>query len=194
MSDFKTIDALKKYLDERADEDARFWKYMQEAADDLIKHSFAAGALPSRKDNIDMLRLDCRNAGVAGYAADWEGSNKGITLQSLSRTKAIFRTWTDAYDALAAIAITRWRSVICEERKPKRKASEIPPVFVPIICPEWRTGEPPRDGRYLCKLDLGLNKPTEQSCEYKDGAWTAYGRPVADVGEVVGWWPLPDRG
>ena len=60
--------------------------------------------------------------------------------------------------------------------------------------PKWQTGKPPRAGRYLCKLDLGLNKPTEQSCEYKDGAWTAYGRSVADVGEVVGWWPLPDRG
>ena len=59
--------------------------------------------------------------------------------------------------------------------------------------PTWFEGEPPRDGRYLCMLDLGLNKPTEQSCEYKDGKWTAYGRPVADVGKVVGWWPLPEK-
>ena len=59
--------------------------------------------------------------------------------------------------------------------------------------PTWFEGAPPRDGRYLCRLDLGLNKPTEQSCEYKDGEWTVYGRPVADVGKVLGWWPLPDK-
>ena len=59
--------------------------------------------------------------------------------------------------------------------------------------PTWFEGEPPRDGRYLCRLDLGLNKPTEQSCEYKNGEWIAYGRPVADVGKVLGWWPLPEK-
>ena len=188
------IDGLKKDLDGRADEDKRFWKYMQEAADNLIKHSFAAGALPIRKDNIDMLRIDCRNAGVAGFAADWQGSNKGLTLMHLSRDGGIFRPWTDAYDALAAIAITRWRAVLTEERRPKKPAPEPPPVFVPIISPEWRTGEPSRDGRYLCRIDMGLQSLHEQTCEYKDGAWSCYGRPVGEIGKVVSWWPLPERG
>lgn len=193
-STFSAIDGLKKYLDGRADEDARFWKYMQEAADSLIQHSFSAGALPNRKDNIDMLRLDCRNAGVAGYAADWHGSNKGITLQHLSRGGGISRTWTEVYDMLAAIAITRWRAVLTEERRKPKKALEPPPVFVPVISPEWRTGEPERDGRYLCRVDMGLNKPHEQTCEYKGGVWSCFGRPIDEVGKVVSWWPLPDRG
>lgn len=188
------VDGLKKYLDARHDEDARFWQYMQEATDDLIKHSFAAGALPIRKDNIDMLRLDCRNASVAGYAADWQGSNKGLTLESLRRDGGIFRTWTEAYDALAAIAITRWRAVLTEERRPKKPAPEPPPVFVPIISPEWQTGEPSRDGRYLCRVDMGLQNPHEQTCEYKDGVWSCFGRPIGEVGKVVSWWPLPERG
>ena len=53
-----------------------------------------------RKDNIDMLRIDCRNAGVAGFTADWQGSNKGLTLMHVSRDGGISRTWTEAYDAL----------------------------------------------------------------------------------------------
>lgn len=194
-STFSAIDGLKKYLDGRHDEDARFWKYMQEAADSLIQHSFSAGALPIRKDNIDMLRLDCRNAGVAGYAADWEGSNKGLTLHHLSRGGGISRTWTEVYDMLAAIAITRWRAVLTEEqRRPKRKEEKIPPVFVPIISPEWRTGEPSRDGRYLCRIDMGLQSLHEQTCEFKDGVWNCFGRPISEVGKVMSWWPLPDRG
>lgn len=188
-STFSAIDGLKKYLDGRHEEDQRFWQYMQQAADDLILHSFAAGALPIRKDNINMLSLDCRNAGVAGYAADWDGSNKGITLQSLSRTKAIFRTWTEAYDALAAIAISRWRAVLVEDkRRPKKNVPTVDTTE-----PEFQTGTPPRDGRYLCRVDMGLDKPHEQSCDYKDGAWSCFGRSVDEVGKVVSWWPLPDR-
>ena len=191
-AEYSAIDGLKKYLDGRADEDARFWKYMQEAADDLIRHSFAAGALPIRKDNIDMLRIDCRNAGVAGFAADWQGSNKGLTLMHLPRDGGISRTWTEAYDALAAIAITRWRAVLTEER---RKAKGGPPrASAPTdTVPTWMTGEPPRDGRYLCRVDMGLDKLHEQTCEYKGGVWSCFGRPIGEVGKVVSWWPLPER-
>ena len=187
-AEYSAIDGLKKYLDARHDEDARFWKYMQEAADDLIQHSFAAGALPIRKDNIDMLRIDCRNAGVAGFAADWQGSNKGLTLMHLPRDGGISRTWTEAYDALAAIAITRWRAVLTEKRKPKKT---VPTVDTAAT---WQTGEPSRDGRYLCRVDMGLQNLHEQTCEYKDGVWSCFGRPVKEVGSVVSWWPLPERG
>ena len=188
-STFSAIDGLKKYLDGRADEDQRFWQYMQEAANDLIQHSFAAGALPIRKDNIDMLRINCRNAGVADFAADWQGSNKGLTLMHLSRDGGISRTWTEAYDALAAIAITRWRAVLTEERrKPKKAAPAVDAL------PEWKTGTPPRDGRYLCRADIGLQNLHEYTCDLKDGKWFVFGQPVDKVGKVVSWWPLPERG
>jgi len=188
-AEYSAIDGLKKYLDERADEDQRFWQYMQKAANDLIQHSFAAGALPIRKDNIDMLRIDCRNAGVAGFAADWQGSNKGLTLMHLSRDGGISRTWTEAYDALAAIAITRWRAVLTEERRKPKTAAPAADAL-----PEWKTGEPPKDGRYLCRIDMGLTSLHEQQCDLRDGAWTCFGRPVDEVGTVVSWWPLPERG
>ena len=193
-STFSAIDGLKKYLDGRHDEDARFWKYMQEAADSLIQHSFSAGALPIRKDNIDMLRLDCRNAGSCdGSDGSWSGTNKGIRIGV--GTNVLDRTWFDTYDALAAIAITRWRAVLTEEkRRPKRKTPEPLPVFVPIISPEWQTGDPSRDGRFICRIDMGLQSLHEQTCEFKDGVWNCFGRPISEVGKVVSWWPLPDRG
>lgn len=58
----------------------------------------------------------------------------------------------------------------------------------------WLTGEPSKDGRYLCRIDMGLQTLHEQTCEYKDGAWSCFGRPIGEVGKVVSWWPLPERG
>lgn len=191
-STFSAIDGLKKYLDARHDEDARFWQYMQEAADSLIQHSFAAGALPIRKDNIDMLRLDCRNAGAYdGSDGSWSGTNKGIRIGVGRNT--LERTWFDTYDALAAIAITRWRAVLTEEeRRPKNGP---PRASAPTAetAPDWKTGTPPRDGRYLARVDMGLDKPHEQTCDYKGGVWSCFGRPIDEVGKVVSWWPLPER-
>ncbi len=145
---YGATDGLKKYLDAREKEDRAFWKYMEEAADSLILHSFASGAAPLRKDNIDMLRLDCRTCGVCGFAADWQGSNKGLWIGPLPGGR-IERTWTEVYDALAAIAITRWRRVLVEE-KDGRKAKPKP---VPTVDtkPEWQTGTPPKEGWYAVK-------------------------------------------
>jgi len=186
--EFDAIDGLKKYLDGRHEEDQRFWQYMQKAADSLILHSFASGALPIRKDNIDMLRLDCRGAGASLVGGcDWDGSSKGLSVGPLG--KQITRTWYDTYDALAAIAISRWRAVLVEDKRRSKK--NVPTVDTTE--PEFQTGTPPRDGRYLCRVDMGLDKPHEQSCDYKDGAWSCFGRSVDEVGKVVSWWPLPDR-
>lgn len=186
-AEYDAVDGLKKYLDARHDEDARFWQYMQDAADSLIEHSFAAGALPIRKDNIDMLRLDCRGAGVGGFAQDWDGSNKGLTLGPWK--DRISRTWYDVYDALAAIAITRWRSVICEERRKPKKAE--PTVG---IVPAWQTGTPDKEGRYYARIDMGDGGTHEAVGAFRGGSWSVFGGPLYEHMQVVGWWPLPERG
>lgn len=59
--------------------------------------------------------------------------------------------------------------------------------------PVWRTGEPPRDGRYLCLVDMNTTTLHEQRCDRKDGAWYAYGAPMKDVFTVMAWWPLPEE-
>lgn len=58
------------------------------------------------------------------------------------------------------------------------------------ILPSWQTGKP-HEGRYLCLVEMGLSKLHEQRCEYRDGAWTAYGNPIDNVFTVKAWWPLP---
>lgn len=70
---------------------------------------------------------------------------------------------------------------------------EAAPVKVsdPDTAPGWKTGEPPRDGRYLCLVDMGLMALSEQRCEWRDGQWYAYGNPVDGVFAVKCWYPLP---
>jgi len=190
VNEYSAIDGLKKYLDARADDDKRFWADMQEAADDLILHSFADGAKPMRKDNIDMLRLDCRNAGVCGCAADWQGSNKGISIGDIEKPQ-ITRTWTEAYDALAAIAVTRWRQVLVDKRNQRNvKLKTVPTVGTP---PTWQTGTPPRDGRYYAKIDMDDGRVHEAAAEFRGNHWSVFNSPLHKSFKVVGWWPLPER-
>lgn len=57
--------------------------------------------------------------------------------------------------------------------------------------PGFRDGTPPREGRYLCLVDMGLMALSEQRCEWRDGQWYAYGNPVDGVFAVKSWYPLP---
>lgn len=58
---------------------------------------------------------------------------------------------------------------------------------------DWRTGDPPANGRYLCcvKFEQDRIKAHEQRCDWRDGEWYAYGKPIHELFTVVGWWPLP---
>lgn len=57
---------------------------------------------------------------------------------------------------------------------------------------EWHRGaEPPTEGRYLCLVDMGTTKLHEQRCDWRNGAWYAYGQPIHDTFTVKAWWPLP---
>lgn len=61
--------------------------------------------------------------------------------------------------------------------------------------PTWRTGTPPRIGRYFCKVDMGASKPHENRCYWGDDGWSCYGTNLkANDWKVVGWWPLPEEG
>ena len=202
-AEYSAVDGLKKYLDARHDEDTRFWKYMQEAADDLIKRSFSAGALPTRKDNIDMLRLDCRTGGsYDGSNGSWSGSNKGIKIGVGVNT--IERTWFDTYDALAAIAITRWRAVLIEEkRRPKKAVPTVDtgtPHSDPPTAPAWKTGTPTDEGYYAVWARYSISPTRTWDPDYEILYWSGEywtGRPGGAKSldyEVYGWYPLPDKG
>lgn len=57
--------------------------------------------------------------------------------------------------------------------------------------PKWQTSDPPREGRYLCLVDMDTMKLHEQQCEWRGGAWYAYGSKIDDMFTVKAWWPLP---
>ena len=56
----------------------------------------------------------------------------------------------------------------------------------------WFAGDPPEEGRYLCTVDLNPGQ-AEQTCEWKDGQWTVYGRTLDGMFSVTAWWPLPEK-
>ena len=153
----------------------------------IIKGSFLRdlGALNSRKEGIELLKKRYRNAGGGGYdgLGDWQGSGRGLTLQETDDSKPIARTWTEVYDMLCTMALNDAADGAREGRKKVSEQNTAPAG--------WQTGDPPREGRYLCTVDLG-NKPAEQKCDWKDGQWMAYGRPVTDVFQVMAWYPLPE--
>lgn len=190
---YDASDGLKNYLDARKKEDRQFWKYMEEAADSLILHSFASGAAPLRKDNIDMLRLDLRICAVCGYAADWQGSNKGISIGPIE-DEQITRTWTEVYDALSAIAITRWRRVLADE-KTGRKPKPVPTVDT---VPKWQTGTPDAPGWYSTWAVYtvgGRSWDPDYETLYWNGSVWSEGEKFCEAldYQVIGWYPLPGK-
>ena len=69
------------------------------------------------------------------------------------------------------------------------------PVSEKDTTPQWRTGDPPADGRYLCRVQYGSSFDYhEQKYTRRDGFWfTSYGNPVPAILTVVNWYPLPQE-
>lgn len=59
--------------------------------------------------------------------------------------------------------------------------------------PAWRTGTPPRPGRYFCRVDMETIKPIENRCTWNGEFWEIYGAKLDERWKVVGWWPLPEE-
>ena len=205
------IDGLKKYLVGKSENDRIFWQSMEYAADSLILRSFAAPFVgpAARKESIDCLRLDLRNKGAGDGKIDWDGDNKGIRVTSFSPdgVHRVVRTWTEVYDALAAIAIARYRAVIPKLQKLERdneclrgKLSKEPHAAAPDAEPQWMTGTPTKTGYYAAQLEF-YGKPiaSPRVLWYEEGVW--YNAVADDIRQhkvdsqirVVGWYPLPER-
>ena len=190
-------DSLKRYLEEREKEDREFWQLMQEISDDLILGSFAAGARPARKENIDMMRIDLRKAGLyKGTDSSWSGNNKGLAT---GKGQKIVRTWTEIYDTVAAIAITRWRQSLIDGRNRRlvKLKEDVPTVDT---APTWQTGDPAEDavGWYAVRVQPGSMELTMRRYLWWNGGRFTRG-PESAVGVVsstdklLGWFRLPDE-
>lgn len=103
--------------------------------------------------------------------------------------------------AQAAKALQCSADYICgitEALKPEPKAEAAAPELQPVPpIPVWYFGEPTVPGRYLCLVDMnpiGYAEVHEQQCDWDSSlvkGWSAYGRPVDEMFEVVAWYALP---
>lgn len=193
----KSIDTLKKFIDASNKEDAQFWDLMQQdTADSLIMRSFRSGAAPLRKDNIDMLRVDMRNSSKWTDTEHWTATDKGLAI---GPGEKISRTWTEVYDAIAAIAISRWRQVLVDKRNQRPSSQQKDAAAATVF--QWQTGAPPKTGYYAARLEF-FGKPlaSPRVIWWDEGAW--YNAVGDDIRQhkldsqisVVGWWPLPEEG
>lgn len=59
--------------------------------------------------------------------------------------------------------------------------------------PHWGEGDPPQEGRYFARIDMGDERVHEAVGEFRGGSWSVFGGPLHESMKVVGWWPLPER-
>lgn len=181
---------LSEYMKERLAEDLRYLDMMTAKRDEII------AALPivihDRQQGIDILKRTFRHRGSGGERVNYEGRGNGFELFRDRAGEHILRSWTEAYDMLCCAAInylgknSKWADDEDEDE---------PPTAAPPAAddePEWQTGDPPRIGRYFCRVDMGDTKPHENRCWWGDDGWSCYGTSLEKNGwKVTGWWPLP---
>ena len=151
----------------------------------------------NRLEAIDRIKKVYRRSGCwgAGYWC-YDGQPNGLQLRTPDGTKKFLAHYTDIFDQLALVAIDELFARFEEDRKNKKaksSADQTPPPQRAAGEPEWQTGEPPQDGRYICLVDMGLGRPHEQRCDRENGVWKAYGNPVSEMFTVRAWWPLPRK-
>ena len=180
------------YLAERAEEDDAYFEMLSAEADNFLQ---LMGAVNSRQEGIQGLKLT-HGSSHHGWCTDWVDVNctpKGVRLWDIDHKRGgedITRTWTDVYDMLCSIALNRTAIDIDAKRGARRDVSKMDTAE-----PSWQTGDPPRIGRYFCKVDMGDSKPHENRCWWGDDGWSCYGTNLkANDWKVVGWWPLPAEG
>ena len=185
------------YLAERAEEDDAFFEMLSEEADPFLRQ---LGTVNSRQKGIQMLK-ECLGRDHHSWLYDRVDVNcspKGVRLWDANGDSDadITRTWTDVYDMLCSIALNRAAISIGRTDPEDEEAEDGPDVSrMDTAEPEWMTGDPPRIGRYFCKVDMGDSKPHENRCWWGDDGWSCYGTNLkANDWKVVGWWPLPKEG
>lgn len=86
---------------------------------------------------------------------------------------------------------------VIEDGPPRASAlaeDEDPAEEVYMRKPCWFTGQPESDGRYFVRIDMCDGGVHEAVGEYRGGSWSVFGGPLYEKMQVVGWWPLPEKG
>ena len=184
--------SAEKYVRERSAEDDRYRGMMYLAADSLLLQLSGAPEMTGRRvDDIAELKTQLKAAGHYDNEVTWDGSPKGLTLASVKyHAPATLRTWTEAFDILAAGAINRCVRQAAEDHE---KLKNWKPVSAPDTVPEWKTGAPARAGRYYCRVLIGGDeRQHEQRMDWDGEGWRVFGDPAEKyIIKVAAWWPLP---
>ena len=98
-------DRLKNYLEERAEEDEKYFEMLSDVADRFLP---CIGGVPSRREGIEALKQEHGKShhGGSGENCWFDSSPKGLALEPLSGPE-IERSWTEVYDLLCTIAVAR---------------------------------------------------------------------------------------
>lgn len=81
--------------------------------------------------------------------------------------------------------------LFCRDDVPHRAAAaSVPESGTGTV--EWQTGEPPKDGLYACKFDLGRDKPLPQVAMRKEENWWFTTIDATIDAQCLGWYPLPE--
>ena len=148
-------------------------------------------------ENFRLANIDAMKKHPLSWCPSWTGNHedlqwdsRGVRVRKLmvqddKRSWVSFnRSWTDFYDALSGAAM----EMAMKQPKPKKESA------ADTAAPAWnRDPEPPKEGRYLCLVDMNTRTLHEQRCDWRGGMWYAFGMPLQDLFTVVAWWPLPEE-
>lgn len=165
-------DGFKNYLEERAEEDEKYFEMLSEVA---YKFLPSIAGVPSRREGVEALKREhgASHHGGSGENCWFDSSPKGLALEPLSGPE-IERSWTEVYDLLCTIAVAR---LLAKD----------------YDAPAFRTGDPPKAGRYFARIDMGDGGIHEAVGEFRGGSWSVFNGPLYETMKVVGWWPLPEK-
>ena len=156
----------------------------------------------SRQEGIEKLKQFFGKVHMGGNRLSglwYQCMPKGLELSN-RETDRITRTWTEVYDLLCLDALYRVGQMVERHDPPvstvdlEDEEDDDAADDLRISAPVWLTGDPERDGRYLCQVLIGPDETKhEQKMEWKEESWRVFG----DLAEkyqitVTGWWPLPE--
>ena len=125
---------------------------------------------------------------TGGHSVDHDADPGGLTI-----TKPIRRRlkWPEVWELIALDTMQRASAWLPE--KEKKSGPSRTPAPTGEIVPEWKTGTPTREGRYMCRGTIADDVMEFTACEWKDNGWWLFDAPANRGFKVVGWWPLPDK-